>query len=153
MSKCSHEIATNRSVRTGNWSADLEAHVLTCDQCSELALVGGVLNEEYRRAIWESGAVETGRIWQVAHLRAQRMNRERAPRPIAVIGMVGLICAGLAVIVLWAGASARSLPWMVTVSSWTTKPFEITVATVVFTVSALALVLPMFNFLIASLED
>lgn len=153
MPRCRYETDVECAARTGNWTAELETHVADCVRCGEIALVAGVLNREYRLAIMEGGAVDAGRIWWVAQLRARRMKIERATRPIALVGTVGLSCAGLAVAMVFVRVSEVIIPWMAKVPSMWDSPFEAAATTVAITGGALALVLPVLRFLLPGFEE
>jgi len=153
ISRCSYETDVECAARTGNWTAELKTHVADCGRCGEIALVAGVLNREYRLAIMEGGAVEAGRIWWVAQLRARWMKTERATRPIVLVGAVGLSCAGLALAMVFVRVSEAVIPWMAWVPSIWDRPFEAAAATVAITGGALALLLPLLRFLLPGLEE
>lgn len=66
--------------RSGQWSDELLAHVVSCASCEEIALVASYLGES--NAAISDRLPDAGRIWFKAQIAAKTEAMERAMRPI-----------------------------------------------------------------------
>jgi hypothetical protein len=73
--------------------AEMRAHVSACPICSDVALVAGAI-EDAREEMRAAAAIpDSGRVWWLARMRAQREAAEAAGRPITAAQMIALACA------------------------------------------------------------
>jgi hypothetical protein len=77
----------------GRVDAQLRAHVATCQICSDIAAIAGVIEDT--REEMSVGAVipNSGRVWWLAQLRARREVAEAANRPLTAVQAVAFVCA------------------------------------------------------------
>jgi hypothetical protein len=78
---CPREAEVLRSCASGDWPADLHAHVETCDDCRDLRAVALFL-QDAARADDSAPLPDAADIWWRGRLLAERDARERAMRPL-----------------------------------------------------------------------
>jgi hypothetical protein len=121
--ECEFEAEVLAAVLQSRWpdraDADLRAHVLHCDICSDVAMVAGAIDdarEEMRAAV---AVPDAGRVWWLARLRARREAAEvashaiTATQLIAMTCVVGLLGACFGATSLWFQSALRSIVFSV----------------------------------------
>lgn len=99
LENCELEAQAAAAARSGEWSAELRAHVAGCETCAEAALVG-----EFLQAEPQSGHLpalpSAGQVWWKAQIRARRMDAQRALEPVRLVQRIAAACALAALFVL-----------------------------------------------------
>jgi hypothetical protein len=76
---------------------NLHAHVASCQICSDVAAIAGVIEDTRAQMNEEMNAnavvPNSGRVWWLAQLRARREAAEAANRPIIAVQIVAVVCA------------------------------------------------------------
>ena len=95
--ECEFEAEVLAAVLEARWperaEAEMRAHVSACPICADVALVAGAI-EDAREQMRASAAIpDSGRVWWMARLRAQREAAQAAGRPITAAQMIALACA------------------------------------------------------------
>jgi hypothetical protein len=95
--ECPFECEVLAAVLQSRWpdrvDADLRAHAVQCEICSDVAAVAGAIDaahEEMRPAVV---VPDSGRVWWLARLRARREAAEAASHAITATQVVALTCA------------------------------------------------------------
>src|SRR3954468_14985839 len=84
-------VAANRW--PGRCDADLEAHILACAVCSDLAIAGAALRAEHDQAWSEARIPTSSAVWWRAQVRAREEAARAAARPIAFVQGIAVACA------------------------------------------------------------
>ena len=95
--ECEFEAEVLAAVLESRWperaDAEMRAHVSACPICFDVAVVAGAI-EDAREEMRASATIpDSGRVWWLAQLRAQREAADAAGRPIAVAQVIAFGCA------------------------------------------------------------
>ena len=95
--ECDFEAEVLAAVLESRWperaDAEMRAHVSACPICFDVALVAAAI-EGAREEMRASAAIpDSGRVWWMARLRAQREAAAAAGRPITVAQVIAFGCA------------------------------------------------------------
>jgi hypothetical protein len=131
--ECQFEADVLAAVLESRWperaGAEMRAHVSACPICSDVALVAGAV-EDARDEMRASAAIpDSGRVWWLARMRAQREAAEAAGRPITAAQMIALACAAGLLGACFGATSAwfqAALRWMASsVAGFDAKAFAL----------------------------
>lgn len=116
-SRCDQEEEVRSALRTGLWTAELNGHLESCAVCGETKLVAERLVQYAAalRAEQEPGAAD--RIWRRAQMARQRMDLQRATRPL--IFMKALSLGFMAVFAAWLLRAFGQLNYRDWLRGWT----------------------------------
>lgn len=112
---CPREAEVLRACASGEWPADLQAHVAACDGCRDvravtLFLQRGVEDEQARPL------PDPEEIWWRAKVQAQQEARQRALRPVEALErsepLVALVAVVTLLVLRGEAIAARVLEWV-----------------------------------------
>lgn len=96
---CHRESQAVAAAHSGEWSAELRAHLAQCQACADAALVAEFLQSEQRLADFPAPP-SAGQMWWIAHTRARRQDAERALEPVRLVQRIAAGCVLAALLVL-----------------------------------------------------
>ena len=101
---CSYEAELNSALRNGTWphacDADLQAHVASCKDCSDLVLIADGLRHTRAQSMLAAPLPPPGLLWWKAQLRRRNAALERMNESMVVTGRIALACTLVAAIAL-----------------------------------------------------
>jgi hypothetical protein len=116
---CSREAEVKALVERGQWpqacAPELRAHVASCRQCSELALVTAAFQRARNQAVTAAKLGSPGLLWWRAQLRRRNVAVERISRPILsaqIFALVVNVALASAVAVWQARHGLAWLTWL-----------------------------------------
>lgn len=111
---CPREAEVLRACTSGDWPADLQAHVETCDGCRDVRAVAHFLQDVVRDGDAQPLPDASG-IWWRARLQAERDARQRALRPIDALErsepLVALVAIVTVLVLRGEAIASRVLQW------------------------------------------
>jgi predicted anti-sigma-YlaC factor YlaD len=119
--ECEFESEVLAAALQGRWPGqvdpNLRTHVASCQVCSDVAAIAGVIEDT--RAEMSASAVipNSGRVWWMAQLRARREAAEAANRPLTAVQVVAVVCAVCLLGVCIRAASAWLTPVFTRIAS------------------------------------
>jgi hypothetical protein len=94
--ECQFEAEVLAAVLQSRWpehvDAELRAHALTCEICSDVVAVAVALDESHETLRAAVVVPDSGRVWWLARLRARREAAEAASHAITATQVVALTC-------------------------------------------------------------
>jgi hypothetical protein len=94
--ECEFESDVLAAVLQSRWpdrvDAELRAHALQCEICSDVAAVAGAIDEAREEMRTAVVVPDSGRVWWLARLRARREAAEAASHAITATQVVALTC-------------------------------------------------------------
>lgn len=95
--ECRFEPDVLVAVVQGRWpiraDRELVQHATTCQICSDIAAVAGVIEESRDSLRAAASLPDPGRVWWVAQMRARREAAAAANRPITAAHLLAVACA------------------------------------------------------------
>ncbi len=112
---CSREAEVLRACGSGEWPADLLAHLATCVPCREVRTVALCLQQDVDAEQLQP-LPDAGGIWWRARVQAQREARARALRPLETLErgepLVALIAVVTLLVLRGDAIAARAFQWI-----------------------------------------
>lgn len=96
---CHRESQAVAAARSGQWSAELRAHLARCQACADAALVVHFLQAQEESADLPA-LPSAGQVWWKAQIRTRRLDAERALEPVRLAQRIAAGCALAALLVL-----------------------------------------------------
>lgn len=100
LGRCARQAELETAVRAGQWpqgcDAGLRAHVASCRDCADYALVAGTFQQARAAGVADARLTPPGALWWRAQIRRRHGAVERMTRPIVVAEWVAFACALLA---------------------------------------------------------
>ena len=101
---CSYEAELSSALRDGTWphacGADVQAHVASCRNCSDLVLITERLRRARSESMLTAPLPSPGLLWWKAQLRRRNAALERINESMVVTGRIALACMLVAAIAL-----------------------------------------------------
>lgn len=95
--ECEFEADVLAAALQSHWpeqtDASLRAHVAACPVCSAVVAIAGSMEEAREEMRTQTRIPESGRVWWLAQLRAQREAAKAAGRPITAAQVIAFACA------------------------------------------------------------
>jgi hypothetical protein len=110
--------------------AELEAHVVSCEPCSELRLVAGALLDDRAQAIVEAPVPSAGTMWWRMRVR-QRHEAQATARRTLLIGQAATLVIALVLVASFFGADVASAVKNVIATIRVSTPLLLALATCV----------------------
>lgn len=96
---CHRESQAVSATHSGQWSAELRAHVARCPACAEAVLVAELLQAGQRMAPLPA-LPSPGQVWWKVQIRARHQDAERALEPVCLAQRIAAGCGLAALFVL-----------------------------------------------------
>jgi len=109
---CSRQQETTQALHKGTFSAELQAHIAECHDCSELLTLSQAFRQSRAEAMQAARLDSPALLWWRAQLRQRYSGVERVTRPVVLVERFALLSTVVAALAIVAWQRSAILDWM-----------------------------------------